>query len=100
MSKPEYVQFCNRIHLLELQPGKGDMDEDKARKTKQTLLVVLARNGRKSAAYERPRRRTMARTRRRRVAGSSGFVCDSTPGPEEAGQQIACVVIAIVGGLG
>ena len=30
----------------------------------------------------------------------SSFGCDSTPDPEEAGQRIAGVVIAIVGGLG
>ena len=66
--KPECVQFCNRIHLLELQAGKGDMDEEKARKIKRTLLVELARSGRKSAAHERPRRHTMARTMRRRFA--------------------------------
>ena len=50
VSKPEYVQFCNRVHLLELQVSKGDTIEEKARRIKQTLLANLAGSGRKSAA--------------------------------------------------
>ena len=52
MSKPEYIQFCNWIHLLELQASKGDMDGEKIRNIKQTLLVDLVGSDRKSAALE------------------------------------------------
>ena len=64
VSKPEYIQFCNRICLLELQASKGDMDKEEVMRIKQTLLASLAGSRRKSAAHQRPKRRTKARTRR------------------------------------
>ena len=50
VTKPEYARFCNQIHLLELQASKEDMDKEKARRIKQTLLADLDGSGRKSAA--------------------------------------------------
>ena len=55
------------------------MDEEKARRIKQTPLVDLAGSGRKSAANERPKRRTKARTRRRQVATQRPSVPGSRP---------------------
>ena len=39
MTKPEYVCFCNKIHLLDIQASKGDMDGEEARKAKQDLMM-------------------------------------------------------------
>ena len=32
VAKPEYVRFCNQIHLIDLQANKGDTDGEEARK--------------------------------------------------------------------
>ena len=62
MTKPEYVQFCNRIHLLDLRASKGDMDREEAGRARQTLMAELAGSGTKGAAREEPRQRTGALT--------------------------------------
>ena len=36
VTKPEHAQFCNQIHLLELQASKGDMDGGRRRQEGQT----------------------------------------------------------------
>ena len=41
VTKPEYVKFCNQIHLLELQANEGDEDGEEARKAKQNLMMDL-----------------------------------------------------------
>ena len=41
VTKPEYVRFCNQIHLIDLQANKGDKDGDEARKAKQDLVAEL-----------------------------------------------------------
>ena len=40
VTKPVYVCFCNRIHLLNLQI-KGGKDKEEARKAKQDLVAEL-----------------------------------------------------------
>ena len=40
MTKPAYVRFCNRIHLLDIQI-KVDKDREEARKAKQDLVTEL-----------------------------------------------------------
>ena len=40
-TKPEYIRFCNHIHLLDLQANKGDKDREEARKAKQDLMAEL-----------------------------------------------------------
>ena len=77
MTKAEYVQFCNQIHLLDLQASKGGMGKEEARRIRQTLLADLAGSGRKSATHERPKRRRRARTRRCQSAARR----PSVPGP-------------------
>ena len=38
--KPEYVRFCNQIHLLDLQ-AKGDKDSEETKRAKQDLMTEL-----------------------------------------------------------
>ena len=51
VTKPEYVQFYNRIYLLDLRASKKDMDGEEARRTRQKVLADLAESGTKNAAH-------------------------------------------------
>ena len=44
MTKPEYVRFCNQIHLLDLQANKGGKDGEATKKAKQDLVIDLVRS--------------------------------------------------------
>ena len=43
MTKPEYVEFCNQIHLLDFQANKGDGDWEATRKTKNFVVDLVGR---------------------------------------------------------
>ena len=91
MSKPEYVQFCNQIHLLDLQVSKGDMDGGVARRARQALLVDLVGCRAKSAAHKEPKQRTGAQTIRSRAPArmppSTGYRPNKLPRPARRRQH-------------
>lgn len=68
VTKPEYVWFCNRIHLLDLQASKASMERENARRAKQTLMADLIGSETKSATLDRPRLRSGAMIRRRQAS--------------------------------
>ena len=91
VSKPEYVQFCNQIHLLDLQVSKGDMDGGVARRARQALLVDLVGCRAKSAAHKEPKQRTGAQTIRSRAPArmppSTGYRPNKLPRPARRRQH-------------
>ena len=84
MNKPEYVQFCNRIHLLDLQVSKGDMDGGVARRDRQALLADLVGSRTKSVAHKKSKQHTGEQTRRTRGLTRRP---SSTDPPDQADSQ-------------
>ena len=68
MTKPEYVRFCNQIHLLDLQANKGDKDGEEARKAKQDLVAELVGSKAANRARDKSQQRKGQQARRRQAS--------------------------------
>ena len=68
VTKPEYVRFCNQIHLLDLQANKGDKDGEEARKAKQDLVAELVGSKAANRARDRPQQRKGQQARKRQAS--------------------------------